>query len=64
MSFKGRLFEKGEQSAYGDDRGESAESLEGPEEKTGLLGRLERHVREWPDMYVEQRIRVRTGREK
>lgn len=64
MSFKEGPIEGNEQSAYGDDRGGSTESLERPKEKRGLLGRLKRHIREWPARYVEQRIRVRTGHEK
>lgn len=63
MSFKEGLIEGGEQSAYGDDRGDSTESLAISEGQRGLFGRLQRHVREWPQRYVEMRVDARTGRD-
>jgi hypothetical protein len=62
MSLKEGLFEAGEQSAYGDDRGDSTESLTIPESQRGLFGRLKRRVREWPQRYVEMRVDARTRR--
>lgn len=61
MSFKEGLIEGGEQSAYGDDRGDSTESLAIPESQRGLFGRLKRHVREWSGRYVEMRVDARAG---
>jgi hypothetical protein len=62
MSFQEGLIEEGEQSAYGDDRGGSTESLAISEEETGLRGRLRRHFDTWARLYAEQVVEARTGR--
>ena len=62
MSYKEGLIERSEQSAYGDDRGDSTESLAIPDDRSGLRGRLRRHLDTWARRYVDMRIEARTGR--